>query len=294
MSDRTLFDELAAEAVRRPGHESLRPVVEKELLHYDILFALDSEGLLDALTFQGGTSLRLLHGGVRFSEDLDFAGGTDFDPAALAALGKCIERRVGERYGLEVRVRSPREQARDDDGRVRVERWQVVVVTAPARPDLPVQRIKLEVANVPALSRVPLRLIGNYPFLPDGYADTFVLGESLDEIVADKLVALPSARHPRYRDLWDIPWALGRGAEVRTDWVAAKLSDYGIDDFGQRLDALLVALPGLIEGETFAAEMRRFLPADVHARTLGRATFRAGVGAELVRTFESLRDTLAS
>ena len=113
----------------------------------------------------------------------------------------------------------------------------MVVVTAPARPDLPAQRIVLEVANVPARSRVPLRPIGNYPFLPDGHADTFVLGESLDEIVADKLVALPSARHPRYRDLWDIPRALGRGAEVRTDRVVAKLSDHGIDDFGPRISS---------------------------------------------------------
>ncbi|HET6629122.1 MAG TPA: nucleotidyl transferase AbiEii/AbiGii toxin family protein, partial [Woeseiaceae bacterium] len=46
-----------------------RPVVEKELLHYDILFALDTEGLLDPLTFQGGTSLRLCYGAQRFSED---------------------------------------------------------------------------------------------------------------------------------------------------------------------------------------------------------------------------------
>lgn len=40
----------------------MRPVIEKELLHYDILFTLDKAGLLSALTFQGGTSLRLCYG----------------------------------------------------------------------------------------------------------------------------------------------------------------------------------------------------------------------------------------
>jgi predicted nucleotidyltransferase component of viral defense system len=59
------------------GRGHMRPVIEKELLHYDILFSLDKEGLLDILTFQGGTSLRLCYGAPRFSEDLDFAGGRD-------------------------------------------------------------------------------------------------------------------------------------------------------------------------------------------------------------------------
>ena len=53
----------------------MRPVIEKEILHYDILFCLDQAGLLKDLVFQGGTCLRLCYGANRFSEDLDFAGG---------------------------------------------------------------------------------------------------------------------------------------------------------------------------------------------------------------------------
>ncbi len=37
----------------------MRPVIEKELLHYDILYALDEARVLDNLVFQGGTSQRL-------------------------------------------------------------------------------------------------------------------------------------------------------------------------------------------------------------------------------------------
>ena len=37
---------------------ALRPVVKKELLHYEILNALDDDSLLKNLIFQGGTSLR--------------------------------------------------------------------------------------------------------------------------------------------------------------------------------------------------------------------------------------------
>ena len=59
-----------------PDLAPLRPVVEKELLHYEILRALDEAAVLDKLVFQGGTSLRLCHGAPRYSEDLDFAGAT--------------------------------------------------------------------------------------------------------------------------------------------------------------------------------------------------------------------------
>lgn len=59
----------------------MRAVVEKELLHYDLLFVLDRGGLLDNLTFQGGTALRLCYGSSRLSEDLDFLGGKDFSSA---------------------------------------------------------------------------------------------------------------------------------------------------------------------------------------------------------------------
>ena len=72
------FSELVALAMANPGLLALRPVVEKELLHYAIFQALDAEGLLKDLVFQGGTSLRLCRGSDWFSEDLDFAAGVKF------------------------------------------------------------------------------------------------------------------------------------------------------------------------------------------------------------------------
>lgn len=69
------FDALVELAIAQSGTQNMRPVIEKELLHYDILFALDEAKLLDKLVFQGGTSLRLCRGANRYSEDLDFAGG---------------------------------------------------------------------------------------------------------------------------------------------------------------------------------------------------------------------------
>ena len=80
------FNALVELAMRTEGLSAMRPVVEKELLHYDIFHALDSEGLLKNIVFQGGTALRLCRGSARFSEDLDFAGGREFNSAKLSQL----------------------------------------------------------------------------------------------------------------------------------------------------------------------------------------------------------------
>lgn len=67
-TDQEDFNTLVELAMREKSYAHMRPVVEKELLHYELLFVLDKQGLLDNLTFQGGTSLRLCYGSSRFSE----------------------------------------------------------------------------------------------------------------------------------------------------------------------------------------------------------------------------------
>src|SRR5690606_18026308 len=170
----------------------MRPVIEKELLHYDILFCLEEKGLLDNLVFQGGTSLRLCRGGNRFSEDLDFAGGRDFSSTRLGEMKDCLQDYIGKRYGLDVIVKEPAVLKEDAEyAELNIDKWQISVITAPDRKEVPRQRIKIEVANVPAYTREALPLIVNYDFLPDGYEDTLIFTETLDEVMADKLVSLP-------------------------------------------------------------------------------------------------------
>jgi Nucleotidyl transferase AbiEii toxin, Type IV TA system len=164
------FAALVERAVQAGNRSHMRPVVEKELLHYDILFALDTEGLLDLLTFQGDTSLRLCYGSPRFSEDLDFVGGEAFSTSTMLRMKSCIERYVGERYRLHVSVKEPRELAHEAENRhVKVHKWQIRVTTAPARHDLPTQMIKIEIAAIPAYRRVPAaRLIERLPGIVHG------------------------------------------------------------------------------------------------------------------------------
>ena len=295
--DKADFEELVNRAMAVPGRVNMRPVVQKELLHYDILFCLDEEGLLDQLTFQGGTALRLCYGSSRFSEDLDFAGGIEFTNKDLQRIRACIEKYIQPRYGLEVEVKEPRELKNDENNSgLNISKWQVSVTTAPERSDIPRQRIKIEVASVPAWTREPRALQVNYNFLPDGYADTLVMTETLDEIMADKLVSLVNTeRYVRNRDIWDLRWLKQKGATVNSELMKKKISDYQISDYIAKLEVMLTRLSELVHGEAFRNEMLRFIPEDVQERTLKKEKFYDFLESEirglLVQVQSDLLDT---
>jgi predicted nucleotidyltransferase component of viral defense system len=262
---------------------NLRAVVEKELLHYDLLFALDEAGLLDQLTFQGGTALRLCYGAQRYSEDLDFVGGRDFSVARMLAMKQCILQTVGERYGLKVTVKEPKDLLGEPELRaVPVHKWQIRIETSPERADLPQQMIKIEIAAIPAYTRTPQQLRRNYDFLPDGYADLVVLTESLDEIMAHKLISLVNCRsHIRYRDIWDLHWLEQQGASVNSDLVRNKITDYHVVDYVALAADFVGQLPGIVNGADFHAQMSRFTSSAVQERTLGKEKFLAIVSRDV-------------
>ncbi|GAA4649894.1 nucleotidyl transferase AbiEii/AbiGii toxin family protein [Kistimonas scapharcae] len=285
------FAQLVERIMQNDTLSYMRPVVEKELLHYDILYCLDQAGLLDHLVFQGGTSLRLCHGGNRFSEDLDFAGGVDFSSASLANMKACIEDYIGARYGLQVSVKEPASLKKDPVyAEMKIDKWQISVVTAPDRKDIPRQKIKIEVANVPAYTREALPLRVNYRFLPDGYGDTLVFTETLNEVMADKLISLPATQnYIRYRDIWDLPWLQQQGAKVNAELVKKKIVDYKLDDFDERLVLLIQNIPAMVTDGALKKEMRRFLPNDVYERTLGKEKFESFLVGSLQTLFEGLK-----
>lgn len=287
------FNDLVDVAMLQPGRAVMRPVVEKEILHYDIFYALDRAGLLKDLVFQGGTSLRLCRGSNRFSEDLDFAGGRDFTSRKMEAIKACIEKQLGARYGLLVEVKEPKEMVDAPDyENVRVDKWQISVETSPERRDLPRQRIKLEIANIPAYTKelVPLRL--NYDFL-SGYGQVLVNAESLDEILADKVVAFPaSVKHIRYRDIWDIAWLRQQGAMLDAALVRRKVDDYGIDAFPQLLGDAIDRLPDLIDGKPFLQQMTRFIDADTLKNTLLNPAFAQYLKTEVGNVLKEMASHL--
>ena len=288
-----IFNALTDRAMQGNQVAHMRAVIQKELLHYDILYCLEQAGLLGGLVFQGGTSLRLCYGADRYSEDLDFVGRQDFSSAQFAKLKDRVETQVGGRYGLEVTVREPKSNKPVRSG-ANVDQWRVSIVTDPGRRDVPKQRVHIEIANVPAYTSEVRKLRINYEFLPDGYGDLLIVVESLDEIMADKLLALAASRkRVRHRDIWDLAWLRQREAEVRPELVGRKIGDYGVEGYPALMDSLIEKMPSIIGGKSFHEEMKRFLPEDRYQRSLGNPKSERFLTATIVELYRELKSGLA-
>jgi predicted nucleotidyltransferase component of viral defense system len=290
------FNSLVERVLEANGDSGNRPVIEKELLHYDILFALDQAGMLDNVVFQGGTSLRLCYGSNRYSEDLDFAGGYDFNTKMLSKMKDVIEKYIGDRYGLEITVKEPNTLKEDPKyTELRIDKWQIEIVTAPKKKHIAKQRIKLEVANIPAHTKAPLPLKLNYEFLPDGYRDTLIYVESLEEVMADKIISLPATqKYVRHRDIWDLMWLQQEGATINKELIEKKIIDYKIEGFMEMLDRRINSIESIVNGADFEREMKRFLSQESYERTLGKEKFREFLISNLAGLLTSAKKELSA
>ena len=288
------LDHLVALAVaENPRLEGMGPVLEKELLHYDILLGLHGGGFLNGLVFNGGTALRLCHGAARFSEDLDFDAGTGFTCRRMPGLEACIRDCLTDRYGLETLVQPPKARRREGPS---VDTWRISIVTRPGRPDLPRQHIHLDISNMPAHSGEPATLRRNFEGLPDGIEHMVLQVRSKDGILADKLVAFPATldrKNLRWRDLWDMCWLTQNGAELNTALVQARARDFRITDFTDRLAAAAERTPELIGSDGFINHLSRFLDRRMAEATVRNPEWRESAAREIRQLLTGLRERLA-
>lgn len=266
-----LFDQLVDEAMRGlPQVAPLRVVVEKELLHHDILREMSRAGFLQKLTFIGGTCLRACYGSPRLSEDLDFTGGADFAREALVQLGPVLVNRLEVKYGLPVTVSAP---VREEGN---VDTWKLRLVTRPDRKYLPAQRINIDICALPSHQRQPMMLRNHYS-VDMGTSGLILQAQSREEIFADKILAF--ALRPnrlKNRDLWDILWLHQQGIVLPVALVLRKVADRRLEraDFLGQLEERLVFLRSEpVSQKDFMAEMQRFLPPAVVAETLAQEAF---------------------
>jgi predicted nucleotidyltransferase component of viral defense system len=267
----SLFDELVDEALNNKKELApLRVVVEKELLHHDILRVLSGAGLLTQLTFIGGTCLRTCYGSSRLSEDLDFTGGVDFTRDQLAAMSNILIESLKAKYGLEVNVTDP---VREEGN---VDTWKLKVQTRPGRKDLPAQRINIDVCAIPSYQPRPMALLNPYG-IEMGTSGLILQAQSREEIFADKLVAF--ALRPnrlKNRDLWDIAWLHQQQIKPALSLIKNKLNDHHaqtdvyLNAFAERT-AALKKNPGI--AKEFRKEMARFLPNETVRETVDSEKF---------------------
>jgi predicted nucleotidyltransferase component of viral defense system len=267
----SLFDRLVSQALEaRPELNAVKAVVEKELLHHDILREMSAAGLLGGLTFIGGTCLRACYGSLRLSEDLDFTGGADFTREMLAQLAGMLVERLEARYGLKVTVGEPTKES------LGVDTWKLSVITQPERKDRPAQRIHIDICAIPSHDRRPMMLRNVYG-VDLGTSGLILQAQSREEILADKIIALAfRPNRIKNRDLWDIAWLKQQGIELPLALVSAKISDHRhtVAEFRSELKGRLSALkadPAV--RRDFVKEMQRFLPAATVRETVEQETY---------------------
>lgn len=267
----SLFDELVDQALQnRPELSPLRVVVEKELLHHDIIRVLATAGLLSGLTFMGGTCLRACYGSSRLSEDLDFTGGSSFTRETLAHMAGVLVDSLKAKYGLEVEVSEP---VREEGN---VDTWKLKVQTRPGRRDLPTQRINIDVCAIPSYQPGPMMLLNPYG-VEMGTSGLLLQAQSREEIFADKLVAF--ALRPnriKNRDLWDIAWLHQQQVRPALELLANKLSDHHapVTEYLQALADRLTSLQSQpAVAKDFRFEMSRFLPNQIVKDTVQSEDF---------------------
>ena len=247
-------------------------ILEKEALQIYILSELFSLPDSTLLTFQGGTCLRLIYGGARYSEDLDFvttAGDGQID-RIVNALSKGLAR-LESLFGGKFIVK--KQKATPTFIRYRIHNEKANYHDS--------FFVSLEFARYPAytLNIAPLRPQKELPGLPL----TLVRAEKLEEILADKLGAVAGRPFCKGRDYFDLWLLKQQGIKLDADLLRKKLKDYATPP-GDLARGLALASAADIKNE-----MERFLPqkyrrlfeADGYAGLLkeARALIEAGLRA---------------
>lgn len=215
-----LFNKLVDQALKKQPHvSSLKIVVEKELLHHDILRIMRDNNLMKGLVFIGGTCLRSCYGGIRLSEDLDFTGGADFSREQLSNLAKILVENLQNKYGLRVTVSEPMKDKQN------VDTWKIKIETRKENKSLPAQRINIDISAVPSYEPRSMMLLNLYG-VDMGTSGLIIEAQSRQEIYVDKLLAFAfRPNRMKHRDLWDIMWLHGKGLQPQLDLIPHKLKD---------------------------------------------------------------------
>ena len=283
----SLFDALVDEALKNQrALAPLRAVVEKELLHHDILRVLSQAGLLAPLTFIGGTCLRACYGSSRLSEDLDFTSGAHFTRESLRAAGQTLVKSLQAKYGLPISVSEPVREAGN------VDTWKLKIQTRPEHKNMPAQRVNIDVCAIPSYQPKPMVLLNPYG-VEMGTSGLIIQAQSREEIFADKLVAF--ALRPnriKHRDMWDIAWLHQQTIKPAFELLTNKLRDHHCDT-AHYLNALKIRCQSLntdpAVAKDFSKEMQRFLPAELVTQTVENPAFWqfiVGLVADLQRQVE--------
>ena len=227
----------------KAGQEGLPlQVLIKEALQVYALSEVYGQPESHHITFQGGTCLRLVYEGARYSEDVDLV--TSLEVQDLEPLFLRVQRgllRIGPLLAGEIETRIQKEGSR-------LVRWQVRYHAT----GVPSTFVNVEFGFYPAYTVrvVPLRIPANLPGIPL----VLVRAEEPEEIMADKVAAIAGRPYVKGRDIFDLWLLQERGIQLDRALVEQKLADYAVPADGLNRNLLRIT------PEMVSLELERFLP----------------------------------
>ncbi len=241
------------EVVQKSKKVGVSPVlVLREEMQKASLASLSRIGAFNHIVFQGGTALRHFYNSPRFSEDLNFVlmEGRVFH---LASKSTAIESFLSsEFYYGDIRVHIQK----DTD-----EIQRLAIRTTSENPTLKLV-MNMELFPVPSYHNSPKIL----PYPP---LNPVVRVEDVEEILADKIIAIALREYLKGRDIWDIYYLKSQlNASTSSVLVKKKAKDYGVEDPLERIEEsgerLLRHGLGALD-----REMKRFLPTSTYDQLEG-------------------------
>lgn len=238
------------------------------------------------LIFQGGTSLHLVHGSPRFSEDLDFLVRSTLD---LGSIGSAIQARLERSAWIPRDARLSITTAKDD----RNPHTFDVVVGGPSI--IGSVRVRVEFWQTPEEAMKPLTVVVSPVRLasgPNAGAQAFVPAAVEREIYADKVFAIAARPYLKPRDVFDLDWLLRRnaGLSCTTADLQIRLATYPNENpraWLEKAQARLVQLPE--QHEAIGRDLARWLPSSWPLQADDVQSMIASASTALSRAIETMR-----
>lgn len=194
----------------------------KEITQELVLNCLYNSGFFKKAAFQGGTALRILHGLMRFSEDLDFAllkPDRKFDlNSHLSSLNAELKA-----FGYDVKVESRSSANAVQNTFLKDDSLGRLLKVQYPKPDGPKRalKIKLEVdTNPPAGAKTEAKFL-NFPI------NFSVTSHDIPSLFAGKSHALLCRDYIKGRDWFDFVWYVGRKTVPNFEFLSNALDQFG-------------------------------------------------------------------
>ena len=200
-------------------------IKKSELLQLILIDNLYSQSGSENIIFQGGTALRWVYGGMRFSEDLDFV--TDLPKEnvenILAGTFKRTQMACIAQFG-----------PGESEHKRKHGRKQAIKVFFIYRPQTQRERIAVKLkfeflapGQKPQFRKFILRDLPSVAGLVAGgkliipYSSSIILAETPEEILSDKIRALYEKKYLKGRDIYDI-WWIKKQLKVIPKWIEVR------------------------------------------------------------------------